>query len=344
MNNMRVKTAKQIVIVMLSLVSLTIQASDLVIDNVAYNVNLENMEATVVAGDYAFRDIIIPETFDYNGRTFKVTKIGSSAFKHQDHITNPPSYVTKLVIPKSVVTIEDDAISGTKYLKTLIIPNSVKKVGDFNYFTAKDSIIIEDGEDKIVLSQYKNSQFAHFSTDYLYIGREISGVVTYYGLVNSGCRVLEYGDNVTTVCNMDYNYGYNHYYFTKRVETIILGKNVSSIFYGSRLETLKEIYCKSQNPRGYEDLYGYFTNKQYMNLKLYVPQGCRQKYLETEGWKKFFIIEEYETINGIETIKEDKDNGRIWSLDGKEIRINDVDYNQLPHGIYIMNGKKVLKN
>lgn len=81
-----------------------------------------------------------------------------------------------------------------------------------------------------------------------------------------------------------------------------------------------------------------------MNLKLYVPQGCRQKYLETEGWKKFFIIEEYETINGIETIKEDKDNGRIWSLDGKEIRINDVDYNQLPHGIYIMNGKKVLKN
>lgn len=324
---------------------INVNAADLVVDNIAYIVDLNTMEATVAPGDYAFRDIIIPETFEYNGRTFTVTKIGYGAFLHHENTSNPPSYVTKLVIPHTVKTIEEHAFSGTKYLKKLVIPNSIVSVGDFNYFTAKDSIIIEEGETSIVLSGYKNSNFAHFSTDYLYIGRDISisSGYGYYGLVSSSFRVLEYGDKVKRLCTMEYGLGNNNYYTTKNVETIILGESINPMFYGRNLKSLKEIYSKAKNPRGYEDKYGYFTNSQYMNLKLYVPQGCMQTYLETEGWKKFFNISEYDKISGIDNIYIDNDikNIRIWNLNGWLMPESNGNSNYLPRGLYIINGKKV---
>lgn len=320
------------------------KAADLEVDGISYDVNLETMEATVVAGDYAFRDIIIPEKFDYNGRTFTVTKIGSYAFYDPETSSNPPCYVTELVIPKTVKVIEEKAISNTKYLKKLVIPNSVEKVGDWNTFLAKDSIIIEDGDDLIQLTTYKNCKFGHFNTDYLYIGRDIkgSGGNNYDGLVGSICRVLEYGDNVKRTCVMEYNFGNNDYSVTKLIETIILGENIEPMFYGRNLETLKEIYSKSKNPRGFEDLYGYFTNSQYMNLNLYVPQGCKDKYMETVGWNKFFLIEEYETISGIQNVKIDEDNSTIWDLNGRMIKRGEMDKSQLPRGVYILKGKKIL--
>lgn len=322
---------------LLFLYNIRLFASDIIVDGIAYKVDLNTMEATVVAGDYYFRDIVIPESFNYNGRSFNVTKIGKGAFYYVSiYSSNSCAYITSLTIPNTVTEIEESAFSGNKYLKKLVIPKGITKVGNFNYFSAKDSIIFEDSPQPISLSTYKNSKFGHFTTDYLYLGREISSE-NYYGLVSSSIRILEYGDNIKIPYHMDYNTGYNDYYVVHNLETVILGANITRIFYGRNAYNLNTIIAKMKIPIGFEDNYGYFTNEQYMNIKLIVPEGTKERYLNTEGWNKFFLIEEEDNSDAINNLHEADIKDNIWTITGRKITTKSLSHFQ---GIYIKNRKK----
>lgn len=76
---------------------------------------------------YQFSDeytgsITIPETVAYNGTTYSVTDIGSSAFHGSRRLT----YVT---IPNSVISIRELAFHGCNSLASIAIPNSVTIIG-----------------------------------------------------------------------------------------------------------------------------------------------------------------------------------------------------------------------
>ena len=83
---------------------------------------------------------------------------------------------------------------------------------------------------------------------------------------------------------------------------------------------------------------------------LYVPVGAKEKYQADEKWKWFENIIETPELNGqgagIEGIRtETTDNGsatRIYTLDGRRIATG-TGISSLPHGMYIVNGKKVVK-
>ena len=66
--------------------------------------------------------IVIPETVTYNGTTYSVTDIGSSAFHGSRRLT----YVT---IPNSVISIRELAFHGCNSLASIAIPNSVTIIG-----------------------------------------------------------------------------------------------------------------------------------------------------------------------------------------------------------------------
>ena len=288
------------------LLSTTIHAQDVEVNGICYNVDLESMQATVVAGDYAFKDINIPEQFTYGGRVFTVTTIGEKAFycDNPQTASNSPAFATCIIIPHSVKKIENHAFAGTKYLKKFALPNSIDYIDAINSFTASDSIIIEDGVTDLEIPYHKNFKMGKFWTTYLYIGRDI--ISKFYGAVTwdytfwglAGCHdieTIEYGDNVSKPLSLTYDAGSNFIYGMNNLKTVIFGKNIEGMFEGRNVPSLTTIVSHNSVPRGYSDTSsGLFTNSQYLNIKIKVPKGSKEKYLNTEGWKKFLNIEEFD--------------------------------------------------
>lgn len=85
----------------------------------------ENLTASVIAlndGEYE-GDIVIPETVQHDGTTYRVTSIGDRAFDDCDELT-------LVTIPEGVLTIGEDAFSYCTGLESLAIPASVTSIGD----------------------------------------------------------------------------------------------------------------------------------------------------------------------------------------------------------------------
>ena len=68
----------------------------------------------------------IPSSVTYEGKSYRVTRIGDSAFKNCTGLTS-------VSIPSSVKTIGDFAFSGCSGLTSITIPNSVTSIGDYAF-------------------------------------------------------------------------------------------------------------------------------------------------------------------------------------------------------------------
>lgn len=66
-------------------------------------------------------EVIIPSQVSYNGKTYKVTEIGSRAFLGCSDLTS-------VIIPNSVTWIGEWAFEDCSSLTSVIIPNSVKRI------------------------------------------------------------------------------------------------------------------------------------------------------------------------------------------------------------------------
>ena len=84
---------------------------------------------------------------------------------------------------------------------------------------------------------------------------------------------------------------------------------------------------------------------------LYVPVGAKEAFANDYNWGKFPNIIETSELDGgqgagIEGVRtETTDNGsatRIYTLNGRRIATG-AGISSLPHGLYIVNGKKVVK-
>ena len=75
-------------------------------------------------------DIVIPDRFVHNGKTYKVTCIGEGAFKASVQNHELVSLVSSVEMPYSIDTIRNWAFSECVHLTSIDIPNSVKYIGD----------------------------------------------------------------------------------------------------------------------------------------------------------------------------------------------------------------------
>ena len=96
-------------------------SNTIIVDSVKYRLN-DDYTAQVISYSGTPENITILESVTYEGLTFKVTSIGSSAFSNCTSLTS-------VTIPNSIESIGDNAFNGCTSLTSVTIPNSVTTIG-----------------------------------------------------------------------------------------------------------------------------------------------------------------------------------------------------------------------
>ena len=115
---------KFLLVSILCVLAFTVNAAR-IIDGINYELNREEMYATVVELDYPNKysgDIVIPESVTVGDYEFTVLEVGRHAFEN--------SYITSVSFPESLIVINDDAFSGCKNLKSIILPDNIKAIAN----------------------------------------------------------------------------------------------------------------------------------------------------------------------------------------------------------------------
>ena len=76
---------------------------------------------------------------------------------------------------------------------------------------------------------------------------------------------------------------------------------------------------------------------------LYVPEGCVEVYKSAPVWGEFanILVIGTSSINSVPFYSDKPQD--IYSLDGRKVKLNVKSVDELPNGLYIINGKKVIK-
>ncbi len=216
-------------------------------------------------------------------------------------------YVT---LPSVVTSIGDYAFSGNRQLRSIQIPSSVTYIGENAYYgcvSASGSVTVPEGVSRLMVSTF-----------------ESCGSLTEVRLPST----LSLADVKSLRLQPDY------------VES-----GWSTSFYVNRMTPPELAIDKDWSAFGHdapEDLSGDLRNS-----TLYVPVGAKAAYEADELWSCFGNIVETAELDGgtsgIEatavSAKEQTDN-RLYTLDG---RYAGNDMSRLGKGIYVVNGKKVVR-
>ena len=288
-----------------------------------------------------------------------VTSIGDKAFSGCDGITT-------LTIPNSVTSIGKYAFGSCSGLTSITIPNSVKSIGDeaFEYCEKLTSITIPQSVtsigEKILANCSRITSIIVDKKNSKYDSRNDCNAIieTKSNKLIMGCKNTVIPNNVTSIAN-----GAFYFMGTYKSDNFTIPNSVTSIgdqaFYwfgityitiGNSVKSigkqafetnpLRKITSKITNPLAIaEDAFSNF-----IGATLYVPKGTVAKYRATQGWKNFKRILEEGTTTGIADVEADNTlntSNSIYDINGKRLPATSID--ELPSGLYIVNGKKVVK-
>lgn len=170
----------------------TVSAHDFEVDGIYYDITSSTdftVEVTYRGGshDSYLNDYVgvvrIPQSVKYSGNTYRVISIGTRAFKDC-------SDVTSIIIPKSVISIDNYAFSGCVSLKKITIEDGNE--------------ILEIGYNEYVSDGIGSGMFYECPLEELYLGRN-----------------LEYNKNSS--------YGYSPFIYMNRLKSVTIGNSVTSI-------------------------------------------------------------------------------------------------------------------
>jgi len=154
----------------------------------------------------------------------------------------------------------------------------------------------------------------------------------------SGLTSVTIGNSVTSI-------GSNAFGDCSGLTSVTIGCSVTSIsswaFVGCN--SLISVTSLNTTPPVIEEYT--FDKETYANATLKVPNGCKTIYWLHPYWENFNKMEEID-VSDVKTIKTDDNNGigngKVYNLNGELLRANADDINNLPKGIYIINGQKVV--
>lgn len=122
----------------LLIVAISINAYDVVIDGMCFDLNKDNKTATFVQDpNYVYQylgDIVIPETINVEGTEYTVTAIGEYAFFYTKGITS-------LSMPETIETIGTYAFCYS-IIEELTIPSKVKVIEPYTFSDCNDLRVV----------------------------------------------------------------------------------------------------------------------------------------------------------------------------------------------------------
>lgn len=110
-----------------------------------------------------------------------------------------------------------------------------------------------------------------------------------------------------------------------------------------RITSLNTVPPKFSNTDNFRNSYS-FSENVYNNATLYIPKGSKSYYWIDPVWGNFRNIVEIDNASSIEDIRINLQTkeGRIFNING--VQMPNYEIENLPAGIYIINGKKRLIN
>lgn len=318
-------------------------ASEFVVDGICY---VETSERTVgvtfsidKSADYkGLTSLVIPEKVTYEGVTYDVTSIGSTAFRDCDSLKSVviPDCIdsigsqafrgcislTEIEIPSSVKLIRGGAFYGCRGLESVVLKASLKEIEDelFSHCTSLKSIVIPEGVQSI-------GHHAFYMCEDL-TSVDMPGSLNFIGeSAFHSCGSLP---SVTIGSGVDV---ISKYAFSQcdDLTKLVIPESVDSIGYQAFLGCpLEEIYAFTL-PKCDWDVFSSGVPGQAI---LYIQPG-----LLTNGYPWYFFKNVYDIPAGIESILGDDKTSAdapVYSIQG--IRMKDVE--NLPRGIYVKGKKK----
>lgn len=294
-----------------------------------------------------------------------VTKIGEGSFYNCCSLSS-------ITLPKKLTTIGEDAFYGSG-LESIVIPSTTTNIAEGAFYECKalTRFEVQNGEEDLQLGcgSYNGGfgMFARSPLKEVIIGRNLVyktsssyGYSPFYR--NTTLETVELTDIPTEVFT-------NEFYGCSALKKVSIGDGVTKIgdyafsgctslesfSFGASVESIGDeafsdctamtkLYAEPETPptcgtQALDDI-----NK--WNCTLYVPEGATDDYQGAHQWKEFFFIENHDFANGIGNITVTPSKNavfRIYDLNGVLIRTTQTkpDFNGLPKGIYIVNGKKV---
>lgn len=287
----------------------------------------DNNTVSIVPGTYKHAgSLSIPEQVSYKGITYTVSTIGERAFYGNDKLAS-------VVIPQSVTSIRDYAFCGCSGLKTIDIPISVVSIGDYA-FSGCNKIVSIDLPSKITEIAEGSFQGCNglCSID---IPSNVTKIKDYafQSCVNLISATIP--NSVTSIGNMAFEY--------TALADATFPSSLTSLGYHvySNNPNLQFVHSYTIEPFDIEDR-NVFSNVNIEGCVLYVPDGCYSKYSEANVWKDFLQIWEMEG-SAVETIALKIKNFDVYTINGYKIRSKVNSIEDLPKGLYIINGKKIVK-
>ena len=304
--------------------------------------------------------IAIPKEVTYEGRTLKVTGIDVRAFYNCKNLTS-------VTIPNSMTSIGNYAFWDCSSLTSVTIPNSVTSIGKqaFRGCSALTSIIVEkknskyDSRDNCNAIIETNSNTLILGCKNTVIPNNVTSIGDEAFSLMKGLQNITIPNSVTsigkfafsqcislqtvTIPNSVTSIGDDAFLNCSSLKSVTIPNSVTSIgksaFYGSKY--LKKVTSKIAKPFAIND--DAFSAETYSEGTLYVPRGTVDKYKATNGWKNFKNIVEEDSTTAINDV--DADNtlntaNAIYDINGKHLPATYLD--ELPSGLYIINGKKVV--
>ncbi len=213
----------------------------------------------VYVNDKEINDLVIPEG---------VTSISNNAF-------SSCGWITSLTIPDGFTTINQSSFSGCTGLTSVSLPNSLTTIESyaFGWCSALASLNIPNSVTSIGEYAFRGCS----SLTSLVIPNSITDINEYSFSECYGLTSLSLPESVTTIKDNAFSYCQN-------LESLIIPSKVEYIYQQAFAEcgNLKSVKSLAATPPFLYD--NSFSNYE---IPLYVPEGCRDAYLDQSPWNKF---------------------------------------------------------
>ena len=264
-------------VLLLLFIGMPIHAYDFMKDGIYYNIDGDEATVTykVYGEDTYHGDIVIPFKVTYNGKSYRVTKIGWHAFYY-------PNYLSSLTIPSSIEYIDSKAFERERYTHFDIHISDLETWFNIDYsgwsFYDEGRLILNGKEIKDLIIP--------------------SGLTTINGYALSCCESfvsVVFPNSVKTI-------GSGAFWRCSNLSTIVLSNSITSIGQNafSGCTNLTKIISEIEKPFDLSD--SPFDDYTYQTAELIVPRGTRRAYIFAEGWKNFANIKEASDESGDEDL------------------------------------------